>query len=108
MLSNQPKPSVSINKIVHIEYIKDKHISDLDTLEKLLVKLLDKDIATEVEEIKYAIKKIRLKYIVICENLKISEIPALGFANPEMKTLIFNLNTENKFFNRVWTIYVFF
>ena len=47
------------------------------------------------------LNKIRLKYVVICENLKISEIPALGFANPEMKTLIFNLNTENKFFERV-------
>ena len=45
--------------------------------------------------------KIRLKYVVICENLKISEIPALGFANPKMKTLMFNINTENKYFNRV-------
>ena len=49
----------------------------------------------------YFLNKIRLKYVVICENLKISEFPALGFANPKMKTLIFNINTENKFTNRV-------
>ena len=62
MLSNQPKPSVSISKIIHIEHIKAKHIRDLDTLEKLLVKLLDKDISTEIDEIKYALKTIRLRY----------------------------------------------
>lgn len=45
--------------------------------------------------------KIRLKYVVICENLKISEIPALGYANPKMKTLMFNINTENKYIDRV-------
>ena len=53
------------------------------------------------------LNKIRLKYVVICENLKISEIPALGFANPEMKTLIFNLNTENKFFKEFYIMKCF-
>ena len=47
------------------------------------------------------LNKIRLKYVVICENLKISEIPALGYANPKMKTLMFNINTENKYIDRV-------
>ena len=47
------------------------------------------------------LNKIRFKYVVICENLKISEIPALGYANPKMKTLMFNINTENKYIDRV-------
>jgi len=47
------------------------------------------------------LQKINLKYIVLCKNLKVSEISALGFANPEMKTLIFNINTDEKFLDRV-------
>ena len=47
------------------------------------------------------LQKINLKYIVLCKNLKVSEISALGFANPEMKTLIFNINTEKKLFDRI-------
>ena len=47
------------------------------------------------------LKKINLKYIVLCKNLKVSEISALGFANPEMKTLIFNINTDEKLLDRV-------
>ena len=46
-------------------------------------------------------KKIRLKYIVLCGDLKIAGIPALGFANPEMKTLILNTNSNNLNFIRV-------
>ena len=46
-------------------------------------------------------RKIRLKYIVLCSDLKIAGIPALGFANPEMKTLILNINTNNLNFERV-------
>ena len=47
------------------------------------------------------LQKINLKYIVFCKNLKVSEISALGFANPEMKTLIFNINTDEKLLDRV-------
>ena len=46
-------------------------------------------------------RKIKLKYIVLCSELEIAGIPALGFANPEMKTLIFNINTNNSNFERV-------
>ena len=46
-------------------------------------------------------RKIKLKYVVLCSDLKIAEIPALGFANPEMKTLILNINTNNSNFERV-------
>tara|TARA_E500000178_G_scaffold278911_1_gene278522 strand:- start:766 stop:1497 length:732 start_codon:yes stop_codon:yes gene_type:complete len=47
------------------------------------------------------LQKINLKYIVLCKNLKVSEISTLGFANPEMKTLIFNINTDEKLLDRV-------
>ena len=47
------------------------------------------------------LQKINLKYVVLCKNLKVSEISALGFANPEMKTLIFNINTDEKLLDRV-------
>ena len=36
-------------------------------------------------------KTIKLKYIVLCSELEIAGIPALGFANPKMNTLIFNI-----------------
>ena len=45
-------------------------------------------------------RKIKLKYIVLCSELEIAGIPALGFANPKMKTLIFNI-TNNSNFERV-------
>ncbi len=46
-------------------------------------------------------KKIKLKYIILCDELEISGIPALGFANPEMKTIILNINSDNSNFERV-------
>ena len=46
-------------------------------------------------------RTIKLKYIVLCSGLEIGGIPALGFANPEMKTLILNINTNNTKFERV-------
>ena len=46
-------------------------------------------------------RKIKLKYIVLCSELEIAGIPALGFANPEMKTLILNINSNNSNFERV-------
>ena len=46
-------------------------------------------------------KKVNLRFIVFCKNLTISEIPAIGFANPEMKTIILNVNSKEKIFQRV-------
>ena len=46
-------------------------------------------------------RKIKLKYIVLCSELEIAGIPALGFANPKMKTLILNINSNNLYFERV-------
>ena len=46
-------------------------------------------------------KKIKLRYIVLCEKLKVGEINALGFANPELKTILLNINTNDNNFARV-------
>ena len=46
-------------------------------------------------------EKIKLRYIVLCEELKVGEINALGFANPEMKTILLNVNVSNKLFERI-------
>ena len=37
------------------------------------------------------LKKINLKYVVLCENLSVSEIDAGGVPNHRMKTLIINI-----------------
>ena len=46
-------------------------------------------------------EKISLRYVLLCKNLRVSNYFAYGFANPEMKTLILNSNTEKKIFERV-------
>ena len=47
------------------------------------------------------LKKINLKYIVMCENLAISGINAAGIPDSEMKTLILDLKFNEKYFERV-------
>ena len=46
-------------------------------------------------------EKIKLKYIILCKELKVGEINALGFANPEMETILLNINTNDDDFARV-------
>ncbi len=46
-------------------------------------------------------EKIKLRYIVLCEGLKVGEINALGFANPEMETILLNININDNDFERV-------
>ena len=46
-------------------------------------------------------EKIKLRYIVLCEGLKVGEINALGFTNSEMQTILLNINTNNDNFARV-------
>ena len=46
-------------------------------------------------------EKIKLRYIVLCEELKVGEINALGFANPEMETILLNINTNDNDFERI-------
>ena len=47
------------------------------------------------------LKKINLKYIVMCENLAISGINTAGIPDSAMKTLILDLKFNEKYFERV-------
>ena len=47
------------------------------------------------------LRKINLKYIVMCENLSISGINTAGIPDHLMKTLIIDLKFNNKYFERV-------
>jgi hypothetical protein len=47
------------------------------------------------------LKKINLKYIVMCENLSISGINTAGIPDNIMKTLILDVNFNEKYFERV-------
>ena len=47
------------------------------------------------------LKKINLKYIVLCENLSISNINTAGIPDNVMKTLILDIRFDEKYFERV-------
>ena len=47
------------------------------------------------------LKKINLKYIVLCENLTVSEINSAGVPNYKMRTLIIDIKFNKKHFERV-------
>ena len=67
---------------------------DLDLKYKTIYKNLDK--------YSYSyLKKINLKYIVLCENLSISGINTAGIPDNVMKTLILDINFNENFFDRV-------
>ena len=51
-------------------------------------------------EIKF-LKKINLKYVVLCENLSVAGIEAAGVPNHLMKTLILDINFDPIYFERV-------
>ena len=50
---------------------------------------------------KKVLKKINLKYIVMCENLSISGINTAGIPDHLMKTLILDLKFDERYFERV-------
>ena len=47
------------------------------------------------------LNKINLKYIVLCENLTVSQINTAGVPNPKTKTLIVDIKFNEKHFERV-------
>ena len=46
------------------------------------------------------LKKANLKYVVICKNLKVSDIKTAGVPNHIVKTLIIDINFDKKYFER--------
>jgi len=81
---------VGINS-VNCEQTKKKQLKGKFSLIKKNMDFYDKNF----------IKKINLKFVILCKNLTVSDIPAIGFANPEMKTIILNINTKDKILQRV-------
>ncbi len=47
------------------------------------------------------LKKVNLKYVVLCENLSVSEIDAGGIPNHKMKTLIINIKFNKDHLGRI-------
>jgi len=47
------------------------------------------------------LKKINLKYVVICETLSVSQIDAAGFADQKMKTIILDIKTDISLLERI-------
>ena len=46
------------------------------------------------------LKKINLKYVVICKNLKVSNINTAGVPNHNVKTLIIDIGFDERYFDR--------
>ncbi len=46
------------------------------------------------------LKKINLKYVVLCENLKVSGIKTAGVPNYKVKTLIIDVKSDPRYFER--------
>ena len=46
------------------------------------------------------LKKINLKYVVLCEDLKVAEIKTAGVPNHKVKTLIVDINFDKRYFER--------
>jgi len=47
------------------------------------------------------LNKIKLKFVVLCKDLVVASIPALGVPNHPLKTIIININTDNYKLSRV-------
>ena len=43
----------------------------------------------------YFLNKINLRFIILCKNLEVASIPALGVPNHPLKTIIININTDD-------------
>ncbi len=81
--------------------IRDNNVSCFNSTEKDIEKkmpLIEKNLS------KYSsifLNKINLKYIVLCENLTVSQINTAGVPNPKTKTLIIDIKFNEKHFERV-------
>ena len=81
--------------------IRDNNVSCFNSTEKDIEKkmpLFEKNLN------KYSsifLNKINLKYIVLCENLTVSQINTAGVPNPKTKTLIIDIKFNEKHFERV-------
>ena len=47
------------------------------------------------------LNKIKLRFVVLCKDLEVASIPALGIPNHPLKTIIININTDDYKLSRV-------
>ena len=81
--------------------IKDNSVecySTNDTLLKKRYNLIRENLRTYNDDF---LSKINLKFVVLCEDLKVASIPALGVPNHPLKTIIININTDDYKLSRV-------
>ncbi len=81
--------------------IRDNNVSCFNSTEKDIEKKLP---IIEKNFNRYSsifLNKINLKYIVLCENLTVSQINAAGVPNPRTKTLIIDIKFNEKHFERI-------
>jgi hypothetical protein len=83
--------TIGVNNNINCYNSKKK---DLDKKYKIIKKNLDR------YDQKF-LKKINLKYIVLCEDLSISKINTAGIPDHIMKTLILDIKFNQKYFERV-------
>ena len=79
----------------------DKNINCYNSEKKVLdekYKIIKKNLDRYSQEF---LKKINLKYIVLCEDLSISKINTAGIPDHIMKTLILDIKFNEKYFERV-------
>ena len=79
----------------------DKNINCYNSEKKVLdekYKIIKKNLDRYNQEF---LKKINLKYIVLCEDLSISKINTAGIPDHEMKTLILDIKFNEDYFERV-------
>ena len=81
--------------------IKDNNVSCFNSSEEEIKKkmpLIKKNLNRYSSDF---LNKINLKYIVLCENLSVSQINTAGVPNPKTKTLIIDIKFNEKYFERV-------
>ena len=81
--------------------IRDNNVSCFNSSEENIEKkmpLIEKNLNRYTS---IFLNKIDLKYIVLCENLTVSQINTAGVPNPKTKTLIIDIKFNEKHFERV-------
>ncbi len=81
--------------------IRDNNVSCFNSSEEDIKKkmhLIEKNLNRYSSDF---LNKINLKYIVLCENLTVSQINTAGVPNPKTKTLIIDIKFNEEHFERV-------
>ncbi len=81
--------------------IRDNNVSCLNPKKELLEKKY-RIIRENLDRYSYDfLEKINFKYVVLCKNLSIGGIEAVGFSNPEMKTILINIGINTYDLGRI-------